>query len=114
MFLDFVAGSENKIKPLVDAKKVIGIGIVNGRNVWVNDIRESVKFLEGIAEAYDKDKILVGSSCSLLHVPFTLKYEEKMDSDIKSWLSYAVEKLNEIKIINKLFRGVELDAEEKS
>jgi 5-methyltetrahydropteroyltriglutamate--homocysteine methyltransferase len=114
MFLDFVAGSENKIKPLVDAKKVIGIGIVNGRNVWVNDIRESVKFLEGIAEAYDKDKILVGSSCSLLHVPFTLKYEEKMDSDIKSWLSYAVEKLNEIKIIDKLFRGIELDAEEKA
>ena len=114
MFLDFVAGSENSIKPLVEAEKVIGIGIVNGRNVWVNDIRESVKFLEGIAEAYDKDKILVGSSCSLLHVPFTLKYEEKMDSDIKSWLSYAVEKLNEIKIIDKLFRGVELDAEEKA
>ena len=114
MFLDFVAGSENSIKPLVEAEKVIGIGIVNGRNVWVNDIRESVKFLEGIAETYDKDKILVGSSCSLLHVPFTLKYEEKMDSDIKSWLSYAVEKLNEIKIIDKLFRGVELDAEEKA
>ena len=114
MFLDFVAGSENSIKPLVEAEKVIGIGIVNGRNVWVNDIRESVKFLEGIAETYDKDKILVGSSCSLLHVPFTLKYEEKMDSDIKSWLSYAVEKLNEIKIIDKLFRGIELDAEEKA
>ncbi len=114
MFLDFVAGSENSIKPLVEAGKIIGIGIVNGRNVWVNDIRESVKFLEGIAEAYDKDKILVGSSCSLLHVPFTLKYEEKMDSDIKSWLSYAVEKLNEIKIIDKLFRGIELDAEEKA
>jgi 5-methyltetrahydropteroyltriglutamate--homocysteine methyltransferase len=114
MFLDFVAGAENNIKPLVEAGKIVGIGIVNGRNVWVNDIRESVKFLEGITEAYDKDKILVGSSCSLLHVPFTLKYEEKMDSDIKSWLSYAVEKLNEINIINKLFRGAELNAEEKA
>ena len=114
MFLDFVAGSENNIKALVNAGKKVGIGIVNGRNVWVNDIEESVKFLEGIAEVADKDQILVGSSCSLLHTPFTLKYEEKMDSDIKSWLSYAVEKLNEIKIINKLFRGIELDAEEKA
>ena len=114
MFLDFVAGSENNIKALVNSGKKVGIGIVNGRNVWVNDIEESVKFLEGIAEVADKDQILVGSSCSLLHTPFTLKYEEKMDSDIKSWLSYAVEKLNEIKIINKLFRGIELDAEEKA
>ncbi|RUM56277.1 MAG: 5-methyltetrahydropteroyltriglutamate--homocysteine S-methyltransferase [Nautilia sp.] len=114
MFLDFVAGSENNVKPLIEAGKKVGIGIVNGRNVWVNDIRESVKFLEGIAEVADKDQILVGSSCSLLHVPFTLKYEEKMDEDIKSWLSYAVEKLNEIKIINKLFRGEELSAEEKA
>jgi len=114
MFLDFVAGSENSVKALVEAGKEVGIGIVNARNVWVNDIRESVKFLEGIAEVADKDKILVGTSCSLLHVPFTLKYEEKMDEDIKSWLSYAVEKLNEVKIINKLFRGEELSAEEKA
>ncbi len=114
MFLDFVAGAENSVKALVEAGKKVGIGIVNGRNVWVNDIKESVKFLEGIAEVADKDQILVGTSCSLLHVPFTLKYEEKMDEDIKSWLSYAVEKLNEVKIINKLFRGEELTAEEKA
>ena len=114
MFLDFVAGAENSIKPLVEAGKIVGIGIVNGRNVWVNDIEKSVSFLKGISETTDSDKILVGTSCSLLHVPFTLKYEEKMDSDIKSWLSYAVEKLNEIKIIDKLFNGVELSAEEKA
>jgi 5-methyltetrahydropteroyltriglutamate--homocysteine methyltransferase len=114
MFLDFVAGAENSIKPLVEAGKIVGIGIVNGRNVWVNDIEKSVSFLKGITAIADSDKILVGTSCSLLHVPFTLKYEEKMDSDIKSWLSYAVEKLNEVTIINKLFRGIELSAEEKA
>ena len=79
MFLDFVHGSENSIKALVEAGKKVGIGIVNGRNVWVNDIEESVKFLKGIAEVANSENILVGSSCSLLHVPFTLKYEEKMD-----------------------------------
>ena len=84
MFLDFVHGSENNIKALADAGKIIGIGIVNGRNVWVNDIEKSVEFLKGIAEGIDSDKIMVGSSCSLLHVPYTLKYETKMDEDIKS------------------------------
>jgi 5-methyltetrahydropteroyltriglutamate--homocysteine methyltransferase len=61
MFLDFVAGAENSVKALVEAGKKVGIGIVNGRNVWVNDIKESVKFLEGIAEVADKDQILVGT-----------------------------------------------------
>jgi len=114
MFLDFVAGSENSIKTLIEAGKKVGVGIVNGRNVWVNDIESSVNFLNGIAEVANKDQILVGTSCSLLHTPFTLKYEEKMDEDIKSWLSYAVEKLDEVKIINKLFRGEELTADEKA
>jgi 5-methyltetrahydropteroyltriglutamate--homocysteine methyltransferase len=113
MFLDFVHGKENSIKPLIEANKEIGIGIVNGRNVWVNDIEKSVEFLNGIAQNYDKSKILVGSSCSLLHVPYTLKYETKMDEDIKSWISYALEKLDEIKVIDKLFRGEELNEYEK-
>jgi len=113
MFLDFVAGSENSIKALADAGKIVGIGIVNGRNVWVNDIEKSVEFLKGIAETYDADKIMVGSSCSLLHVPYTLKYETKMDEDIKSWISYALEKLDEIRVIEKLFRGEELNEYEK-
>ncbi len=113
MFLDFVHGSENSIKALADAGKIVGIGIVNGRNVWVNDIEKSVEFLKGIAETYDADKIMVGSSCSLLHVPYTLKYETKMDEDIKSWISYALEKLDEIRVIDKLFRGEELSEYEK-
>jgi 5-methyltetrahydropteroyltriglutamate--homocysteine methyltransferase len=113
MFLDFVMGAENSIKALIEAGKKVGIGIVNGRNVWVNDIEKSVAFLKGIAEDYDKDKILVGSSCSLLHVPYTLKYETKMDEDIKSWISYALEKLDEIRVIDKLFRNEELNEYEK-
>ncbi|GAX87209.1 5-methyltetrahydropteroyltriglutamate--homocysteine methyltransferase [Lebetimonas natsushimae] len=113
MFLDFVHGSENSIKTLIESGKKVGIGIVNGRNVWVNDIEKSVAFLKGLAEGYDKNNILVGSSCSLLHVPYTLKYETKMDEDIKSWISYALEKLDEIRVIDKLFRDEALSEYEK-
>ena len=60
-----------------------------------------------ISEKIDKDKILVSSSCSLLHVPFSLEYEEKMAPLIKSWLAYAVEKLDEIALVSKVFfKGV--------
>jgi len=113
MFLDFVAGNENKIKALINAGKEIGIGIVNGRNVWVNDIEKSAEFIKGLTEAVDSDKVHIGSSCSLLHVPYTLKYETKMDEDIKSWISYALEKLDEIRVINKLVKNEELNEIDK-
>ncbi len=113
MFLDFVHGSENSIKALVDAGKEVGIGIVNGRNVWVNDIEKSAAFVKGLTEAVDSDKVHIGSSCSLLHVPYTLKYETKMDEDIKSWISYALEKLDEIRVINKLVKDEELSEYDK-
>jgi len=113
MFLDFVAGSENKIKALVEAGKEVGIGIVNGRNVWVNDIEKSAEFIKGLTESVDSEKVHIGSSCSLLHVPYTLKYETKMDEDIKSWISYALEKLDEIRVINKLVKNEELNEYEK-
>ncbi|EDM24512.1 5-methyltetrahydropteroyltriglutamate--homocysteine S-methyltransferase [Caminibacter mediatlanticus] len=113
MFLDFVAGSENSIKSLVEAGKEVGIGIVNGRNVWVNDIEKSAAFIKGLTEAIDNEKVHIGSSCSLLHVPYTLKYETKMDEDIKSWISYALEKLDEIRVINKLVKNEELSETDK-
>ncbi len=113
MFLDFVAGSENKIKTLIEAGKEIGIGIVNGRNVWVNDIEKSTEFIKGLTETIDNEKIHIGSSCSLLHVPYTLKYETKMDEDIKSWISYALEKLDEIRVINKLVKNEQLNEIDK-
>ena len=113
MFLDFVAGNENSIKALVEAGKEVGIGVVNGRNVWVNDIEKSAAFVKGLTETVDSDKLHIGSSCSLLHVPYTLKYETKMDEDIKSWISYALEKLDEIRVINKLVKNEELSEADK-
>jgi len=113
MFLDFVAGSENSIKALIKAGKEVGIGIVNGRNVWVNDIEKSMEFVKGLTETIDNEKIHIGTSCSLLHVPYTLKYETKMDEDIKSWISYALEKLDEVRVINKLVKNEKLNETDK-
>ena len=45
-------------------------------------------------------------------MPYTLKYEENLNPEIKSWLSFAVEKLDEIKIITKLANGEKLNEAE--
>ncbi len=115
--LDFVYGEDNlKALPYIkESKKVLIAGIVDGRNVWVGDIDKKVELLKQILKEIDKELIIPSTSCSLLHVPFTLKYETKLSKDIKEWLSFAVEKLDELSVITKLFFEGEskLDAKDK-
>jgi len=103
--LDFLHGKQNveSLERIKESGKKLIAGVVDGRNIWKNDIAKTTELLESIATVVDKENILVSSSCSLLHTPFTLKHEEKMDAEIKNWLSYAVEKLNEVSLISKVF-----------
>ncbi|MDY0321215.1 MAG: 5-methyltetrahydropteroyltriglutamate--homocysteine S-methyltransferase [Arcobacteraceae bacterium] len=113
--LDFIAGEKNlqSLDLLAKSDKVLFAGVVNGRNIWKNDLRKSLKLLQTIAQKVDKKRVVINSSCSLLHSPFTLKYEEKLDNELKNWLSFAVEKLDEVVILSKLFFEDELNIKEE-
>lgn len=114
--LDFVYGQKNfeSLEVVANSDKKLLVGIVDGRNIWINNIDKSVETLNEIAKVVPKERLRVGTSSSLLHTPYSLKYEEKMDSEIKSWLSYAVEKLDEVNLINKIFFKMELSEKEKT
>ncbi len=111
--LDFIHGKQNLdgIKTLKDKKLIAGV--VNGRNIWVNDFGKSILLLNKISEKVKRENIIVSSSCSLLHVPYSLKYEDNLDDDLKTWLSFTMKKLEEVDLISKLFHGVELCEEDK-
>ena len=66
--------------------------------------------MEDIKEKIPSDRLYIGSSCSLLHVPYTLKYEPELQ--IKEWLSYAVEKLNEISVLTALANNAPLSSKQ--
>jgi len=112
--LDFVYGLRNfeALETIKNSNLKLFAGVVDGRNIWKSNIDDKVKIVNEIASKLDSNDFFVGSSCSLLHVPYTLKYEEKLSGEIKSWLSFAVEKLNEISIITKLANKKALDAKE--
>ncbi len=103
--LDFLYGKENmeSLEVIAKSGKKLIAGVVDGRNIWKNNFTQTVKLLDEIAKTVSKENIIISSSCSLLHTPFTIKYEKNMDDEIKSWLSYGVEKLGEISLVTKLF-----------
>ncbi len=114
--LDFIYGEENftVLDELAKSEKLLIAGVIDGRNIWKSDISEKKRLLESITEKFPKERIIPSTSCSLLHVPYTLKYEEKMDSEIKSWLSFALEKLEELSLLSKLFFDEKLNEEEQA
>ena len=62
----------NKLGPGVK----LSAGVVNGSNIWRNNLRQSLALLQQIADKIGKDRLIVSSSCSLLHSPVDLIYEE--------------------------------------
>ncbi|MGG7073710.1 5-methyltetrahydropteroyltriglutamate--homocysteine S-methyltransferase [Campylobacter sp. 9BO] len=108
--LDFIHGAKNiqALPALANSDVKLFAGVVDGRNVWKANIDEKVNFVKELESKLGSKDFYIGSSCSLLHVPFTLKYEEKLNDEVKSWLSFAVEKLSEISIITSLANNKEL------
>ncbi|WP_394952505.1 5-methyltetrahydropteroyltriglutamate--homocysteine S-methyltransferase [uncultured Helicobacter sp.] len=105
--LDFVAGSKNTkaLESIAKSDKVLFAGIIDGRNIWVADLDSKLKTLESIAAVVPKERIVLTTSCSLLHVPFGKDDESKIDPQILSWISFAKEKLEELRVLEDLFQN---------
>jgi 5-methyltetrahydropteroyltriglutamate--homocysteine methyltransferase len=93
--LDFVEG--RKTLELVKtngfpADKILVAGLVNGKNIWRNDYKKTLSILGEIGAA----NVVLGTSCSLLHVPYTLANETKLSDEYKKHFAFAEEKLTEL------------------
>ncbi len=84
--------------------KVLSVGIVDGRNIWRTDLDAALATLAPIVDKRG-GKLWLSSSCSLLHVPFTLASENALDGEIKSWLAFATEKLDELYVLKQALQG---------
>jgi 5-methyltetrahydropteroyltriglutamate--homocysteine methyltransferase len=98
LHLDLVRGGGNLDAVLAATRpdQWLSLGVVDGRNVWRTDLRRALATLRHVADARGTKRLLVGPSCSLLHVPVELAQEDRLDPDLKAWLAFATEKLTEI------------------
>ncbi len=95
--LDFLEGK--KTLELIKANgfpedKILFAGVVNGKNIWKCDYRKTLELLSEIRK--HAGHIVVSTSCSLLHVPYTLENETKLEKGIHERFSFAKEKLCEL------------------
>jgi len=78
--------------------RVLSLGVINGRNIWKTDLNTLLDWLEPVAKQLG-DRLWIAPSCSLLHVPVDLNSELSFDAEVKPWLAFALQKLDELEII---------------
>jgi 5-methyltetrahydropteroyltriglutamate--homocysteine methyltransferase len=96
------AGEIDALVARLPAGKRLSIGVVDGRNIWKNDYAGSLALLGRVGRALGPERLLLAPSCSLLHVPISVRRETALDSELRSWLSFAEEKLAEVVALRNL------------
>ena len=106
LHIDLVRGADqlDDVLAKLPAKTVLSMGVVDGRNVWVNDMARSLELLDRAKAAVGGDRIVIAPSCSLLHVPIDLGREKVLDAQIAQWLCFARQKLDEISVLRRAVR----------
>ena len=112
--LDFVEGKKSLAlvkENGLPADKVLFAGVVNGKNIWRNNYAVTLKTLDELKK--QTENIVIGTSCSLLHVPCTLRNESKLSDNYKKHFAYAEEKLTELAELKKIYEAADPAATEE-
>jgi 5-methyltetrahydropteroyltriglutamate--homocysteine methyltransferase len=89
---------ENVLK-ILPPKMKLSAGVIEGRNVWTADLERVLSTLEKAKASLGADRLIISPSCSLLHVPIDVEQEKKTDPEIRQWLAFAKQKVEETRIL---------------
>ena len=112
--LDFVRGRTRNLRALHDhgfpTGKLLVAGVVDGRNVWRTDLDDALALIREIEAVVETGRIVLSSSCSLLHLPETVTVETALPAALKDGLCFAQERLGELSLLSEAARnGVATD-----
>ncbi|HEY4383925.1 MAG TPA: 5-methyltetrahydropteroyltriglutamate--homocysteine S-methyltransferase, partial [Ktedonobacteraceae bacterium] len=79
----------------------LSLGVVDGRNIWCTDFEHVLAAAERAVQTLGTQRILLGPSCSLLHVPIDVMQETQLDKEMRSWLAFANQKVEEISLLTR-------------
>jgi 5-methyltetrahydropteroyltriglutamate--homocysteine methyltransferase len=87
-------------------ERELSVGILDGRNIWRGDLDQALARLNQVRELRG-GRLWVAPSCSLLHLPFSLRHDAALDTELRGWLAGAVEKLDELRVLKRALWGDE-------
>lgn len=101
LHVDLVHGKDDiaSLNAKVPAAWLLSLGVINGRNVWRADLSSWFERLQPLVS--QRQQLWIGSSCSLLHSPIDLNSETRLDEEVKSWFSFALQKCGELALLSK-------------
>ncbi|WP_442591766.1 5-methyltetrahydropteroyltriglutamate--homocysteine S-methyltransferase [Pedobacter sp. AW31-3R] len=107
LHVDLVRAPEqlDEVLALIPDHLQLSLGIVDGRNVWKNDYEKSLQLINKAVEKLGTDRVIIAPSCSLLHCPIDLELESTIDPEIRNWMAYARQKLDEVAALQQITEG---------
>lgn len=104
LHIDLVRGVEQLDEVLAKSPKdlSISLGVIDGRNIWKNDYEKSALTIEKAIKKKGLDRVMIAPSCSLIHSPVDLDNEKTLNPEIKNWMAFAKQKLQEIDDLYKI------------
>lgn len=107
LHLDLVRGADQleQVLDQLPSTTTLSAGLVNGRNIWRNNLRHSKDILDQIIKKVGVERCMLASSCSLLHVPIDLLQEHKLEAEIKERMAFAVQKCREVAVLAAISSG---------
>lgn len=101
LHIDLVRAPEQlaDILKAVKSDQILSLGVVNGRNIWKTNFANALKLINQATAVLGKDRVQIAPSCSLLHSPVDLASETKLDGELKDWLAFAQQKLEEVALL---------------
>lgn len=101
--LDLVRAPEDLERALSASREslVLSLGVIDGRNIWRADLPALLDRLEPVVARRGADRIVLAPSCSLLHAPIDLTQETAIDPEVRQWLAFAVQKIEELAVLAK-------------
>ncbi|MDA0797889.1 MAG: 5-methyltetrahydropteroyltriglutamate--homocysteine S-methyltransferase [Chloroflexi bacterium] len=99
--IDLVRGPEqlDEVMAKLPPNMVLSIGLVDGRNIWKTDLTQATALATKAVSTLSSERVMIGPSCSLLHCPVDLNLETGLDAEMRSWMSFAKQKVREIAVI---------------
>ncbi|SFD04111.1 methionine synthase (B12-independent) [Chitinophaga sp. CF118] len=107
LHVDLVRAPEqlDTILPLLPSEMQLSIGVVNGRNIWKNNYDQSLTLIKKATDALGEERVFLATSCSLLHTPYDLDLETALPSQIKNWMAFAKQKVQELSELKQILSG---------